>query len=67
MIFRIGKQWNETVWVNVGGRTIGTKKYVQMTIHHGVYTETEIIIILAVVISLLYMFYISFYTLRRKK
>jgi len=58
MILHLGKEWNETVLVNIGGKSASSKVYVPFTIHHGVYNEVEIITYFLFVICLVMSIYI---------
>jgi len=58
MIPYLSEEWNETVLVNIGGKS--DKTWVPMIINHGVYTDTDIFIILFAVICIVIMIYISF-------
>ena len=58
MEFHLGREWNETVPIYIGK---GTSRHLeQITIHHGVYTEVEIMILTLFIISLGFLIYIHF-------
>lgn len=50
----IGKEWNETVLVNIGGKSSWDKHYVPMVIHHESYEFAIYFFIMVVIIILIY-------------
>lgn len=62
-MFHFGKEWDETVLVYAGK---GANRHIeQITIHHGVYTEIELLLILIYVIAIILYAYIYFKIDRR--
>ena len=56
----IGRQWNETVLVNIGGKSYWDKQYTSVTIHHGVYTEIELLLYFAAIVFVIVEVYLIY-------
>jgi hypothetical protein len=66
MNIHFGKEWNETVLVNIGGKSASSKEWVPTVIHHGIYTGTDILIIVFLLICVLLMFYFTFKNYKKR-